>query len=765
MKNKMLGAMFAWLAVAAPCAAQTAESHDYLGVTTKMVIGANGEVLANYDQVLKVVGLPSVSGGASVALGVDSNGNIRQDAGTTINTGGAWTMAQVLTLTSGLASPLKVSGGSSLSLAALGLDNVRVGMNSGTPRLILEDTAGSYQIQQDNLAGAWRVARLTNAGTCEATGCVPLSIDGTITVSPYSKYILPERPYEVSIGSIQKKFGALWVSDLFAETLVAIDAIGTIGNHWLIGSTNKLTEDITSSATTIITDYNNFANGDFIYAMSFGRTEFMKVTSSATAVNVVANSSFESGVVTSWDTSVGDNRLDHTAHSFRGEHSLELVSDGSGANLDLAYNAFSAASSTVYTACGYFRRTDGAIPALGDITVGARGGTFVATTIEQTGVDAWIRACATFTSGTSGDTRAPYFRFTTGLSVVGYYVDAVQLEAGSTVRPWSEFRSSYTVTRNQDGGVANDWRAGDALFDTGGAAGYGWLDCYSISGMKSTSEVGPACVANVRTGTSATNWEPYAGWGQLNGLWGYGTSTFGFAAGPNSGYHATFDNVDGIAFWNATSKISSWDLSSGTIRIGDTTTSHPSLRISSSSMQLCSNGVFCTLTLDGATGNILGGSATALNTGTGYFLSGSATFRVGNPSGDYLRWDGTNMTVKSSNLTIDSNGVKLLPGSGTWGFSNAFGWDDGDGQNHGIAEYSPGLMWLYEQRSASTAAITIQAERVDVSKVASIVVQATNTVGSRIDLTSDGIRVNGTAGVTKTCTSLPTVVNGIVTGC
>src|SRR5262249_4085728 len=134
-------------------------------------------------------------------------------------------------------------------------------------------------------------------------------------------------------------------------------------------------------------------------------------------------------------------------------------------------------------------------------------------------------------------------------TAASYYVDAAQLEAGSVARPWAEFRSSYTVLRDQDGGGADASAAGDAAFDTGGSAGFGWHDGYSTSGMKSTAEVGPSCVANVRTGTAFNAWEPYAGWGQLNGLWGYSSSTFGFVAGPNSGPHVTVDNSVGIRFW------------------------------------------------------------------------------------------------------------------------------------------------------------------------------------------------------------------------
>jgi hypothetical protein len=230
----------------------------------------------------------------------------------------------------------------------------------------------------------------------------------------------------------------------------------------------------------------------------------------------------------------------------------------SGTLLQIAYNGFSSVASTAYTSCAYFRRVDGVIPTVGDITVTSRGGTAVALTIEPTGSDSWVRGCATFTSGVGADARAPFYNFVA--DTVDYYVDAVQLETGSTVRSYADFRASYTVSRNADGGVANAWSAGDAMFDTGATAGYGWLDCYSIFGLRAVTEIGPACVANVRTGTGFNAWEPYAGWGQLNGLWEYSSSTFGFVAGPKSGAHVAVDNVNGIRFWNGTTLKADFDL-------------------------------------------------------------------------------------------------------------------------------------------------------------------------------------------------------------
>lgn len=56
---------------------------------------------------------------------------------------------------------------------------------------------------------------------------------------------------------------------------------------------------------------------------------------------------------------------------------------------------------------------------------------------------------------------------------------------------------SYTVTRDLDGGGANDWYAGDAILNTG-KGGDGFIDLYSVSGLADASAFGPTIVGNVR---------------------------------------------------------------------------------------------------------------------------------------------------------------------------------------------------------------------------------------------------------------------------
>lgn len=126
-------------------------------------------------------------------------------------------------------------------------------------------------------------------------------------------------------------------------------------------------------------------------------------------------------------------------------------------------------------------------------------------------------------------------------------VEFLRVTSGATGAPgaWS-----YTVERDKDGGPGNHaWAAGDAVVNTG-QAGAGFIDVYSVRGLKSHLEAGPTIVGNVRTasGTSATNpnvnahnaWEPRWAVGHLNGLYGQTGGVYGAAFGTPGGRHALY---------------------------------------------------------------------------------------------------------------------------------------------------------------------------------------------------------------------------------
>jgi hypothetical protein len=208
---------------------------------------------------------------------------------------------------------------------------------------------------------------------------------------------------------------------------------------------------------------------------------------------------------------------------------------------------------------------------------------------------------------------------------------------------------TYSVTRNLDGSGANDWTAGDAVFNTG-TTNDGYIDLYSVSGILPGSTAGPTITGNVRTGSTYTDVATRWAIGNLNGLYGYATDIYGAAFGNPSGSWAKIDGTNGL-------------------RLGHNATTNVEITAAGQAQ---------------FAGDIIGGGvirssgASAFGTGTGFWLNGSGTptFRVGNPAANRLSWDGTNLTLVSANATIDSSGVRITPGTilsndGAFGFQFA----------------------------------------------------------------------------------------------
>jgi hypothetical protein len=126
------------------------------------------------------------------------------------------------------------------------------------------------------------------------------------------------------------------------------------------------------------------------------------------------------------------------------------------------------------------------------------------------------------------------------------------------------------------------------------------------------SGAGPTIVGNVRTGTTYNNIAPRWAIGNLNGLYSYATDVYGVAMGDPSGANLVIDATNGLRIRNST---------------------------------------------------------------TVYAQMASSIFRLGLSGGNRVEWDGTNLTVVSADLTIDTSGVTLGP-AGVAGYipANAYKW-------------------------------------------------------------------------------------------
>jgi hypothetical protein len=118
----------------------------------------------------------------------------------------------------------------------------------------------------------------------------------------------------------------------------------------------------------------------------------------------------------------------------------------------------------------------------------------------------------------------------------------------------------YSVTRNLDGTGANQWYAGDAIFNTG-TTGDGWIDMYSVQGMKpGVTQAGPSIVGNVRNSSTYNDWSEHWAVGNLNGLYGYGVDTYGFAAGKYASGQpwVSVDATNGFRINNYNTVVGQW---------------------------------------------------------------------------------------------------------------------------------------------------------------------------------------------------------------
>ncbi len=237
--------------------------------------------------------------------------------------------------------------------------------------------------------------------------------------------------------------------------------------------------------------------------------------------------------------------------------------------------------------------------------------------------------------------------------------DRVYLEAEGKVEfiaitsaPGGTGPYSYTITRNLDGSGANQWYAGDAVFNTG-TTGDGFIDIYSYRSIKSATQYGPAIVGNVRNSATYNDWTERWAIGNLNGVYGYGVTTYGVAlgeylAGEN---HLTIDSTDGIRFFAGLSTlIAQWN--GAVMTLGQTTLEH--LRVSDTEIQFKDGAnVYTNLAAGVLTlGLVSGGEYLDISSvgikmyGGGVQhvdLASSGTFWIGDtPTTERLQWDITN---------------------------------------------------------------------------------------------------------------------------
>lgn len=196
---------------------------------------------------------------------------------------------------------------------------------------------------------------------------------------------------------------------------------------------------------------------------------------------------------------------------------------------------------------------------------------------------------------------------------------------------------SWTFTRNS-GGNAGTMSAGvviqpDSLALDFGVSGNGYYEVNAIDGAYGVNSP-YAQVVTWATSPVAANRTVRARLGKLTGITGV-ANEFGLLAGTYAATNGQYFRASNQSVELHGVNLSLWEGGTEVIRLDRTA---PSFSL----------------------GNP---RPTAYGTGTGIWMGNDAAvykFRVGNPSGDRVAWDGTSITVVSAGLTIDSSGI-LLP--------------------------------------------------------------------------------------------------------
>jgi hypothetical protein len=265
--------------------------------------------------------------------------------------------------------------------------------------------------------------------------------------------------------------------------------------------------------------------------------------------------------------------------------------------------------------------------------------------------------------------------------------DVVRLEgrkdSGSKVEymritsPASSYGSawSYSVDRDLDGTGKNDWYEGDALVSLQN----GFIDLYSYQGMKSSSQTGPSIVGNVRNSSTFNDWSEAWAIGNLGGLYGQSSGTFGVGLGKYAGNssHILIDNINGIQIKSGLSSVvAQWDMN-GVLYAG--LQSGRYIRIDSSEIQfksvdtvhlrLTSGGITIGQVAEGQSNIFISSGAINLRTNTTnkIVLDTSGNITIGSIGSYWLNVTATNIQLKAVSivkLDLSSSGIVVGESTG-----------------------------------------------------------------------------------------------------
>lgn len=495
--------------------------------------------------------------------------------------------------------------------------DVRLRVRHGTEPLRLEWSATKYSSFLVDSDGALDI---------EAMGNVTLSPAGDVVIDPTGNDGYPAQSYRVTWGTPFKKWLSMAAAELIIDTLVAQDVLSTVGGAVDVIPTTVLTRDINSTDTTIYVKHNQQRPGDIPKLEARQRVEFMEVVSGPTEItpnveySYVVNRSIDPTGANAW---LAGDGVQNTGITGSGWMSLYARQGAGVLSPDYLINRTSGGTNSANL------RDESEFTLFGDTAV--NGQVVIGCASPWENLYFWIRTAA---SGT-GTVAWEYWNgsaWTAFLPTVG---GAATLTSGTGLYKVEWLASALT---------------GWASLTIDGMAGY-WIRARltSVSSFTRPAQgtrrvfsrrhtFGPTAVALQRNSSTYYDWGERAAWGNLNGWYGYGTDTFGFAAGKYQNGYITVDESNGLRLYAANTLMGHWKVN-GDLIVGPESGNHLKASIKAGTPYL--------EMIDGA-GNVY----TELTTGQ---------LRLGVTTGNYTVFTGSAIDFRNSSGTSLAN----LSGS-TW---------------------------------------------------------------------------------------------------
>ncbi len=542
-----------------------------------------------------------------------------------------------------------------------------------------------------NLAGTANLNSAANVGlTLAVTGASNLT--GVVNVGTD---VMPVLNYTSNLGSISRKYLTLHAAELWVETLVAQDTIATIGGRVLVGPTTYLIADIAPNATTINVKHNQMQNGHRAYMEAAGKLEWYAITSAATAVT----GGFQYSVTRDLDGSganewyAGDAMFNTgtIGNGFIDLHSLAGVRSGTGPTI-----AGNVRTGTAYNAT----ETRWAIGNLRNLydygAVDVYGAAFGDNSA------AWVKIDPT--SGIRiGHNATTSFQ----VDAAGNATFAGQVTIGTGRNQLSNSLGSPIVRLATPDGDGTDWGQVFATHGLAVSSGANYPVTFRLENGAGTPTNGSVWMNPQGTpaANSATVWygprlpvqtgQRYE-WSFYGGVHRAGNLIARMEWFDNAGNSLGASDATGTSIVTATTAggptLAQWGRGGvvATAPAGATQVSPQALQIHTAevdpytflirlffgeaqpgqtTISPWAPGGQTLITGDSlatdlvSTSTIRSPGATSLTTGTGFILdaTGTPVFRVGNPAGNYFKWDGANLSFGQSTVTIDSTGIRLEP--------------------------------------------------------------------------------------------------------